>query len=614
MPTQIPTSGPTSRLTLPPILQASDPSDSTPDSVALPSVTARELEWWEIAKLEEQGCRCADWSRVRIEGTGLERIRSVEFIGSVSIGPLVAERSRIERCSIENCVLERDVRIVDVGLLRGLRIASGVEVERCGRVEMDVEAACGLGTEVAVLDESGSRPVVIYPGLSAQMATLMARLPRKAEQHLIPLAKEHIALMKMGFDLGAGAHIRDCGELLNVRVWPGVRIEGARRLVNGSVVSNTPSGRPAMARIGTGVMAENFIIEDGVVEGGSLIVNTFVGQGAHLDKGFTSHDSLFFANASMENGEACAVLAGPYTVSMHKSSLLIGCLTSFMNAGSATNQSNHMYKLGPVHWGILERGVKTSSNSYLMLGAKIGAFSLLMGDHKTHPDSSEFPFSYLFGDEKGATVVVPAMMLRSCGLLRDEMKWPTRDRRVKGGVPMHDRINFPVLNPHTVSHILKALDTIDKLMARPADDDRYVRYKGMKLTRASLERARMIYGLAIYKYLHITLGEEPMPAVPTDGVGPDRWVDLCGQLIPRALLEAALEKDSIKEIERSLDDARERFPHLELDWMGRRFGDYWRERRHRFALEAERFDEMVAEDREQYRDNLRAENEMLALL
>ena len=48
--------------------------------------------------------------------------------------------------------------------------------------------------------------------------------------------------------------------------------------------------------------------------------------------------------------------------------------------------------------------------------------------------------------------------------------------------------------------------------------------------------------------------------------------------------------------------------------MGRRFGDYWRERRHRFALEAERFDEMVAEDREQYRDNLRAENEMLALL
>lgn len=70
-----------------------------------------------------------------------------------------------------------------------------------------------------------------------------------------------------------------------------------------------------------------------------------------IEKGFTAHDSLVFSNCSLENGEACALFAGPYTVSMHKSSLLIGCQTSFMNAGSGTNQSNHMYKLGPVHWG-----------------------------------------------------------------------------------------------------------------------------------------------------------------------------------------------------------------------------------------------------------------------
>lgn len=82
-----------------------------------------------------------------------------------------------------------------------------------------------------------------------------------------------------------------------------------------------------------------------------MIRNCYVGQGSVIDKGFTAHDSLFFANCSMENGEACAVLAGPYTVSMHKSSLLIGCQTSFMNAGSGTNMSNHMYKFGPVHWG-----------------------------------------------------------------------------------------------------------------------------------------------------------------------------------------------------------------------------------------------------------------------
>jgi hypothetical protein len=39
--------------------------------------------------------------------------------------------------------------------------------------------------------------------------------------------------------------------------------------------------------------------------------------------------------------------------------LLLAGLFSFFNAGSGTNQSNHLYKLGPVHQGVLERGCKT---------------------------------------------------------------------------------------------------------------------------------------------------------------------------------------------------------------------------------------------------------------
>lgn len=580
----------------------------------------RQLTVDEISALEARGCSADDWSLITVaEDTDLVCIRDTDFEGRVSIGRLTPGDGRILRTTLRDCWIGDGVTVRDVpGGLTGCHVDDGAVIEHCARITFEPEAPCGLGTHVAVLDETGSRSVRIYPGLSAQMAVLMARMPRLNEERLLPMVDEHLESMQPPVGrIGAGSIIRDCGPMINVAVWPGVTIEGASWLRNGSVINNAASNR-VLTYVGPGVDAENFIIEDGRVSSGSLLRNCYVGQGVEIEKGFTAHDSLFFANCSMENGEACAVLAGPYSVSMHKSTLLIGCQTSFMNAGSATNQSNHMYKLGPVHWGVLERGVKTSSNSYLMLGATIGAFSLLMGDHKTHPDSSEFPFSYLFGDDKGATVVVPAMMLRSCGLLRDEKKWPTRDRRLKRKLPLFDRIDFDVLNPDTVHRMLLALDVIAELLTRPADDDRFLRYKGMKISRASLERARVIYTLAIFKYLHTRLGDGPIPEpelnADGDAIEPAQWIDLGGQLVERETFDRVCEAESIAEMERILSEADETLDQRERRWIGARFGEWWRERMERIPLEAARFDEMVDDDRDTYRANLAAENARQGLL
>lgn len=270
-----------------------------------------------------------------------------------------------------------------------------------------------------------------------------------------------------------------------------------------------------------------------------------------------------------------------------------------------------MYKLGPVHWGVLERGVKTASGAYLMLGAKIGAFSMVMGLHKTHPDSSSFPFSYLFGDERGATVVVPAAMLRSCGLLRDEKKWPTRDRRLKRKIPLNDRIIFNVLNPFTVESMLNAIDTIAELLSGTTYDDLYFRYKGMKFTRAALERAKFLYTLAIYKYLSTSLPEGKIPK--SDGVVAEDWVDIGGQVMPREILEQALEKDSIEDVEEIFNDAFENYGKLQQRWIGRRFGEWWRSREDRIATGAREFDELVEDDRQEYLESLAKETRMLNL-
>lgn len=573
----------------------------------------RSPEWWEYRQLERQGCRADDWNRVLItDQTDLSAICNVRFIDDVAVGAVdAASGNVIANAVIRDCIIGDNPVIYNIGeSLRHCEIGDNVHIVDTACVEFEPETRCGIGTVVEVLDEAGSRPVTIYPGLSAQVALLMARMPKWSTNHLTPLLRDWLLTFSAPNRIGDGAVIRGCGLLTNVQIGNEVRVEGAAFLRNGSIVNNAAPGR-CLAYVGGGVDAENFIIEDGVVESGVIMRNCFVGQGVILGKGVTAHDSLFFANSQLENGEACALFAGPYTVSMHKSTLLIGCQTSFLNAGSGSNQSNHMYKMGPVHWGIMERGVKTSSFSYLMLGAKIGAFSLLMGQHKTHPDSSQFPFSYLFGDEKGATVVVPGMMLRSCGLLRDEKKWPARDRRLKRKLPLRDRIIFDVLNPTTVDKMLSASDVIAELLSRPADDDRVIRYRGMKFYRAGLERALHLYELAIYKYLNTRLPEGFTTDSPTRPAS--EWIDIVGLPMRRDDLNRALEADTIEEMERIFSDAYDNYRRLELDWISSRFPAKWRKPASVIAEYASAFDRMVDEDRTKYLNDLNEQNQMLAL-
>lgn len=574
------------------------------------SDTRRKLSADERLRLENRGCSAEDWDRVLISpATDLGRINNVDFGGQVILGPLC--EGRISNCRLEDVETGEEVTVLNVGgKVKGCKIGDHALVENTARIEFEPGATCGVGATVDVLDETGSRPVSIYPGLSSQMATLMAREPRWASETLGHDLHEFIEKKERQGGIGDHAVVRDCGVLINVNIDREVKVEGATRLVNGSLINNAGPGR-CLTYVGAGTDAENFIIEDGRVESGVIMRNCYVGQGATIGKGFSAHDSLFFANCTMENGEACALFAGPYTVSMHKSTLLIGCQTSFLNAGSATNQSNHMYKLGPVHWGILERGVKTSSNSYLMLGAEIGSFSLLMGSHKTHPDSTQFPFSYLFGDERGATVVVPGAMLRSCGLMRDEKKWPTRDRRLKRKLPLHDNIIFEVLNPYTVGRMLEAIDTIRELLTHPADDDRFVRYRGMKFSRASLERAERLYTLAIFRYLHEKLPEGRFPA--NNGEEAEKWIDLSGQLITRSTFKLILESERTEEAEKILKESFDSYREDELRWISRRFGKEWHERESEIAFGAAEFEKIVENDRAEYLDELSAENIMLSL-
>ena len=586
----------------------------------------RKLSPAEISQLERQGCSSPDWGLLDVaEPFDAGRYRNVRFIGKVSLAPAqgvkcfipgVPQQTGIYDATVADCTIGRDVFIHGVrGALVNLDIEDDVRIESVFSITCEGETSFGNGVRVSVLSETGGREVSINTELSAPVAYMEALYRHNARlSHRLAEMSDKFAESRRSTraGIGRGSDIANCGMILNVDIQGKCKIHNAPRLKNGTIRNAT---------VGAEVVASDFIIMDGArVEAAALVKHSFVGQASTLSSLFSAHDSLFFCNCHLENGESAATFAGPFTNSMHKSTLLIGGIFSFFNAGSGTNQSNHMYKLGPTHWGVLERGVKTSSGSYLMLGANIGAFSLLMGQHKTHPDSTEFPFSYLFGDPQGATVVVPAVMLRSCGLLRDEMKWPQRDRRK--GMPRHDRIVFSVLNPVTVNAMIEALDIIRPMLSRPADDDHYHRYKGMKLSRASLHRAMKLYYLGITKYLagvFFPQGSVPVnwtfPTPPADPTGTDAapWVDIAGLPLPRPMLEKAVDAESVTRREEIFDDAFSRYQDLQLSWIAARFPEDLRLGADEILDGAAEFDRLVELDRSTYRDSISAELAMLGL-
>ena len=549
---------------------------------------SRKLSKSEIGALEANGCRAADWSAVEVaEGFSPSRVRDVSFSGTCRIGRFeedfhfpggVVKPSGIYRAELHNVTVGDNARISNVrSYIANYDIAPGALVENVDRIYVDGESSFGNGVEVAVLNETGGREVAIHEGLTAQEAYIEAMyrhrpaLIGKLKMFASRIAKA--ALSSRG-SIGKGARVVDAGIIHNVRIGEGALVDGAARLFNGTLASRADS--PVV--VGRGVIADDFIILDGSkVEDATRLTRCFVGQACELGHGYSASDSLFFCNCQEENGEACAVFAGPFTVTHHKSTLLIAGMFSFMNAGSGSNQSNHMYKLGPIHQGALERGSKTASDSYILWPARVGAFSLVMGRHATHPDTSALPFSYLI-ESKGETYLVPGVNLRSVGTIRDVQKWPKRDRRAQDR--RLDKVNFNLLSPYTIDKMVRGIGVLESLRALSgATSDTYA-YQSARITSGALEKGIEFYRMAIDKFLGNSLisrlekfdGDWLEHLEPDSGEGLGDWLDLSGLIAPHSCVTAILNDiesgaiSSCEDLDARFEELHRRYYDLEWAW------------------------------------------------
>ena len=548
----------------------------------------RQLDEKEIRQLEDNNCWAEDWQRVMVaDDFNPNAVRNVTFYGNVKLGSFdksievsktFMRRTGVYNATLRNVTIGNNSLVENVGnYINNYVIGSDCYISNICTMETTEGATYGEGNIISVLNEVGEGNVVSYHGLTSQIAALMVRHAgnnafRTAIRRLVA---EYIQRTTPDTGtIGNGVKIVNTKEVTNTVVYNDCEINGAARISDCTIMSSPE----ASVFIGTGVICENSIIAHG-----SSIINSvkmqdcFVGEACKLSNGFTAAQSVFFANSYMSNGEACAAFCGPFSSSHHKSSLIIGGMFSFYNAGSATNFSNHAYKMGPIHYGTLERGSKTASGAYLLMPAHIGTFSVCFGKLMYHPDTRSLPFSYLiaYGD---IMYLVPGRNLTTVGLYRDIRKWPKRDMRSKQS--RKSIVNFDWLSPFSVGEIIQGKEILERLREASGDNVSTYNYHEYVIKTSSLRKGIKYYDIALRIFMGAVLKRHALvPPVSTVGTG--KWNDLSGLLLPDSEEQQLVSDiadgtiESIDDIVDRLNAINDNYNEYRWTWAYRMILDYY---------------------------------------
>lgn len=552
----------------------------------------RHLTQEEIDVLERNSCWAENWECVMVAETfkpyGFHR---VVFYGDIRLGSFdkqvevtkgFTKHAGINDATLRNVTVGNDCLIEKVGnFINNYTIGDDCYISNICTLETTEGATYGEGHIVSVLNEMGDGNVILFHDLNSQLAALMVKYfkDKNLRDNITRLINEEIrfTLPERG-TIGNGVKIINTKEITNTVVKDDCEINGASRLSDCTIMSS----KDASVYIGTGVICENSIISNGCSITNSVkMQDCFVGEACQITNGFTAEASVFFANSFMANGEACAAFCGPFSASHHKSSLLIGGEFSFYNAGSNTNFSNHAYKMGPLHYGVLERGSKTASGAYVLMPAKIGAFSVCFGKLMNHPDMRCLPFAYLMA--YGETMyIVPGRNITTVGLYRDIKKWPKRDRRAPSS--RKSIINFDWLSPFTVGEIVQGKKILEALRQAGGDNVSSYNYHEYIINASSLRKGIKYYDIALRIYMGAVLKRAIKGGFlgkPTSDIGLGNWDDLSGLLLPASEEQRLIDDikngnvESVKDILNRFKDIDSHYREYQWVWTYRMILDYY---------------------------------------
>ena len=553
----------------------------------------RPLTSEEIEVLKSNDCWAEDWTSINVsEDFKPNYMHRVMLYGEVNIGSFnknvevsqgFVKHSGINNATLRNVTIGDDCLIENVGnFINNYTIGDDCYISNISTMETTEGATFGEGNLVSVLNEVGEGNVILFSDLNSQLAAFMVKhfSDKELKENIRQLIKTDIEnkAPERG-QIGSNVKIVNTKEITNCVINDLCEVNGASRLSDCTLLGSVHGN----VYIGTGVIIENSIIAEGSSVINSVkIQDCFVGEACQLSNGFTASASVFFANSYMSNGEACAAFCGPFTASHHKSSLLIGGMFSFYNAGSATNFSNHAYKMGPMHWGILERGSKTASGAYLLMPATLGSFSVCFGKLMHHPNTRNLPFAYLIADGD-KMFLIPGRNITTVGLYRDIKKWPKRDLRAQEN--RKSIVNFDWLSPFSVGEILKGKKILESLREVTGDNVSQYLYHEYIIPASSLHKGIKYYDIALRIYmgavLKRVLKRDPSITPPATQTGIGDWDDLSGLLLPVSEEERIvndLQDGTIDSIQQLIDRFKEidaNYRQYQWAWTYKMVCDYY---------------------------------------
>ncbi len=553
----------------------------------------RSLTSEEIEVLKSNDCWAEDWTSINVsEDFKPNYMHRVMLYGEVNIGAFnknvevsqgFVKHSGINNATLRNVTIGDDCLIENVGnFINNYTIGDDCYISNISTMETTEGATFGEGNLVSVLNEVGEGNVILFSDLNSQLAAFMVKhfSDKELKENIRQLIKTDIEnkAPERG-QIGSNVKIVNTKEITNCVINDLCEVNGASRLSDCTLLGSVHGN----VYIGTGVIIENSIIAEGSSVINSVkIQDCFVGEACQLSNGFTASASVFFANSYMSNGEACAAFCGPFTASHHKSSLLIGGMFSFYNAGSATNFSNHAYKMGPMHWGILERGSKTASGAYLLMPATLGSFSVCFGKLMHHPNTRNLPFAYLIADGD-KMFLIPGRNITTVGLYRDIKKWPKRDLRAQEN--RKSIVNFDWLSPFSVGEILKGKKILESLREVTGDNVSQYLYHEYIIPASSLHKGIKYYDIALRIYmgavLKRVLKRDPSITPPATQTGIGDWDDLSGLLLPVSEEERIVNDlqdgtiDSIQQLIERFEEIDANYRQYQWAWTYKMVCDYY---------------------------------------